>query len=147
MAKITELDYLRRLRGTARGKLTRKYNLLTEQVRQGNSSEIIEIYYDEIKEAFSELERRHEVLVGKLCEGEEGDRECDDKLKEEEEYIVQAESMKTQAYDKLLTTRKQEKDERQQAAQAANTVKVKVKPIEPPKFEGNICQYQTFRSN
>ena len=46
-----------------------------------------------------------------------------------------------------MTIRKQEKDERQQAAQVANTVKVKVKPIEPPKFEGNICQYQTFRSN
>ena len=31
-------------------------------------------------------------------------------------------------------------------ALASNTAKVKVKPIEPPKFGGDIRQYQTFRS-
>ena len=147
MPRTTELDYLRRLRGTARGKLNRKYNLLTEHVSQGNSFEVIELHYEEIKAALSELERRHEVFVGKLCESEQEEKECDDKLEKEEEYIVQAELMKTQAYDKLLTIRKQEKEERQQAAQAVNAVKVKVRPIEPPRFEGNICQYQTFRTN
>ncbi|MPC53227.1 hypothetical protein E2C01_047116 [Portunus trituberculatus] len=147
MPKTIELDYLRRLQGTVRGKLTRKCYLLMEQVRKGSSSEIIEACYDEVKEAFSELERRHEVLVRKLCEGDGEKEECDDKLMEEEEYIVQAESVKTQAYEKLLIVRKQEREERQQATQAANTVKVKVKPIESPKFDGDICQYQTFRSN
>ncbi|KAK4316834.1 hypothetical protein Pmani_012035 [Petrolisthes manimaculis] len=89
MAHTTEMEYLRRLRGTARGKVTRKCQLLNEQVRQGKPSNIIEIYYEEVKEAFTELERRHETLVNRICEGEEKDEEFQVKLDEEDQYIAQ----------------------------------------------------------
>ncbi|KAK4311495.1 hypothetical protein Pmani_017044 [Petrolisthes manimaculis] len=141
MAHTTEMEYLRRLRGTARGKVTRKCQLLNEQVRQGKPSNIIEIYYEEVKEAFTELERRHETLVNRICEGEEKDEEFQVKLDEEDQYIAQVEIMKTEAYDQLLALRKRESDIREQV------VRVKIKPLEPPRYDGDIRQYQTFRSN
>ncbi|KAK3880041.1 hypothetical protein Pcinc_015428 [Petrolisthes cinctipes] len=141
MSHTTEMEYIRHLRGTARGKVTRKCQLLCEQVRQGKPSNIIEIYYEEFKEAFSELEKQHETLVDRICEGEEKDEEFQVKLNDEDQYIAQVEIMKTEAYDQLLALRRKESDISEQA------VRVKVKPLYPPRSDGDIRQYQTFRGN
>ncbi|XP_063841247.1 uncharacterized protein LOC135101332 [Scylla paramamosain] len=143
MPKTEDLERRRRLRGTARGKLTRKCNLLSEQVKQGKPSSIIEDYYEEVKDAFRELERRHEDVMDALCESDQEEEDFNGKLKNEEQYIVQAELLKTGACETLLQLCKKEKE----TALTDSATKVKVKPIEPPKFEGDIRQYQTFRSN
>ena len=59
-------------------------------------------YYEELKEAFRELEKRHEVVVETLCDGDQERGDFGAKLKEEIQYIVQAQPLKTDAYELLL---------------------------------------------
>lgn len=140
MSKPTELESLRRLRGTAKGKLSRKCKLLREQVSENSSWDQIESYYMEVQKAFSELEILHGKVTENMCQSVE--ENFDKKLEEEELYIEQAEIIKNEAYAQLMASRKKVEEEC-----ATEKLKIKVKPLDPPKFDGDIRQYQTFRSN
>ncbi|KAK4314188.1 hypothetical protein Pmani_014521 [Petrolisthes manimaculis] len=130
-----DLDTLKRERATIKGKFTRKVTLYKEGVNRGDNLSVLKANYEEVLEAFEPLESKNEVLINFIC-----DNNLDDTLEQEaQQYILDSEKVKNAL---RVEIGKIENDQK-----ATNKPQVKLRKFEPPKFEGNLRDYPTFKED
>lgn len=76
-------EELRRQRGIAKGKVTRKLSLFTSCVDRGDPPEMLKDVYKEVNSAFEILEALNDDYMVQLCD--------DEQVKEAESYILTVE--------------------------------------------------------
>lgn len=130
-----DLDTLKRQRATTKGKFTRKVTLCNEGVDRGDDLSVLKASYEEVLEAFKCLDSKNDELISFVS-----DNNLDDKLEQEaQQYILDSERVKNALRAKVG---KLENDQK-----AASKPQVKLKKFEPPKFEGNLRDYPTFKED
>lgn len=118
--KSVTAEEMRKQRGIAKGKVTRKLSLFTSCVDRGDSPEMLRDMYKEVNSAFQQLETLSDEYMVQLCD--------DAEIREAESYILTVESevkaclSKVHKLDKCIVN--------------GNKMKVRVKALEPPKFSG-----------
>ncbi|XP_037793617.1 uncharacterized protein LOC119589114 [Penaeus monodon] len=133
-----DLNALKKQRGTAKGKFTRKVTLCKEGIDRGDDVLVLKTNYEEVIEAFKCLECKNDELIQFISDNE--DKLEDKNLgKEAEQYILDSERLKNELCAKIFMTNNEKK--------ATDKPKVKVKRFEPPKFEGNLREYPTFKED
>ena len=139
MGRAEEMEQRKRERAAAKRKFTRKYNLFQESVSQEDPVAILQSCYKEVQEAYSSVEDLHEKFVElRMAESDMVEAQLED----EEKYIFELEKKRNIAHSLLIKTTDS------QAKQSSDTKpKVKVKALEPPKFDGNIRDYPSFKSD
>lgn len=98
--------------------------------------EMLKSRFDEVCEAFKVVEVVHDKLVYML------DNAADDyksELENAEQYIIQLERIKAANHSRLMKQIKYNSDKQ--------GTRVKVKSLDPPKFNGNIRDCPTFRKD
>ncbi|XP_063601673.1 uncharacterized protein LOC134777747 [Penaeus indicus] len=133
-----DLNALKKQRGTAKGKFTRKVTLCKEGIDRGDDLLVLKTNYEEVIEAFKCLECKNDELIQFISDNE--DKLEDKNLEEEaEQYILDSERLKNELCAKIFMVNNEKK--------ATDKPKVKVKRFEPPKFEGNLREYPTFKED
>ncbi|XP_047499242.1 uncharacterized protein LOC125046242 [Penaeus chinensis] len=133
-----DLNALKKQRGIAKGKFTRKVTLCKEGIDRGDDLLVLKTNYEEVIEAFKCLECKNDELIQFISDNE--DKLENKNLGEEaEQYILDSERLKNELCAKIFMTKSEEK--------ATDKPKVKVKRFEPPKFEGNLREYPTFKED
>ncbi|XP_063603426.1 uncharacterized protein LOC134779294 [Penaeus indicus] len=133
-----DLNALKKQRGTAKGKFTRKVTLCKEGIDRGDDLLVLKTNYEEVIEAFKCLECKNDELIQFISDNE--DKLEDKNLEEEaEQYILDSERLKNELCAKIFMANNEKK--------ATDKPKVKVKRFEPPKFEGNLREYPTFKED
>ncbi|XP_047493545.1 uncharacterized protein LOC125042124 [Penaeus chinensis] len=133
-----DLNALKKQRGIAKGKFTRKVTLCKEGIDRGDDLLVLKTNYEEVIEAFKCLECKNDELIQFISDNE--DKLENKNLEEEtEQYILDSERLKNELCAKIFMTKSEEK--------ATDKPKVKVKRFEPPKFEGNLREYPTFKED
>ena len=115
-----------RMRTSAKRSFTRLNNILCESMSEGNDLDLIEERFEELKKVWQRVEELHEQYVSIKEEADE-----DDSWLEE---IFRTFS-KTQ--DKFYKYRKANKEDEK--------FKIKLKPVELPRFAGNLRDYPRFK--
>ena len=125
---------MKKKRAIVKGKFTRKVTLLEEGVGKGEPVSVLKNNYDQISEAFEQLEDSNDVILTFICyKGLE-----ESLVKDAEQYMLNCERVKK---EKLTEITKLEN------AQNSVKPKVKLKAIEPPKFDGNLRDYPRFKED
>ena len=149
---VNSIDKLNTSRSDAKRIFTRRYNLLNKQIgsRESIPLQVLEKSYSELDEAYIALERAHDRLL--LAMAEAGI--SNDDVNESDSYIVEPLDLKYDLYSKLMVLR--EKFESDKLSEASGGTDrdgsgrprpPKVKAVDPPKFNGDICSYGTFKSD
>lgn len=131
---------LRRVRGAAKAKFTRKVKLFHERLKQGDSPDVLESVYDEIVNQVHELEVRGEDLIAHLekCEGKQSE------IDEANVYLVECDNTRCEALRLLSDVKRKVKSS---DPTSANTASLKVEALKAPKFNGDIRMYPTFKDD
>lgn len=130
-----EYDTLKRQRTTTKGKFTRKVTLCKEGLDRGDQLSVLKSNYEEVLEAFTCLESKNDELITLIC-----DNKLDDTVEQEaQQYILDCERTRNDLRAKIGKIDNDQK--------ATDKPKVKVKKFEPPKFEGNLRDYPTFKED
>ncbi|XP_063846890.1 uncharacterized protein LOC135092357 [Scylla paramamosain] len=130
---------LRRVRGAAKTKFTRKVKLFHERLKQGDPPDVLESVYDEIVNQVHELEVRGEDLIAHLekCEGKQSE------IDEANIYLVECDNTRCEALRLSDVKRKVKSSD----PTSANTASLKVEALKAPKFNGDIRIYPTFKDD
>ena len=88
------------------------------------------------------MERIHESYVEVMLI-DISEREYETKVFDETAYLTELEEQRLEACETLLKIQKEES----RITETAEKFKIKVKPVDSPKFSGNIRQYATFLSD
>ena len=132
-----DMEKSHRTRDVAHAKFKRKASVLQDQIDKNGTSEILRRCFEDMSKSYDQLEEKHEEYMEKLCLNKGLDSELD----REETFMDLVDSLKisvTTAYD---ATRPQSSDSQNSVAVKP---RIKVKPIDPPNFDGDIRQYLTF---
>ena len=135
-----ELDKLQRLRDVAFNKFKRKATTLEEQITKEAKLETLSRCFIEMDSAYNKVEEAHELYLEKLIHA----KDLDTDFEKEESFMNTVDSLKitvTSAYDNVAQKSNDAKDS------IATKPKIKVKPIDPPKFDGDIREYPTFKTD
>ncbi|KAK3895180.1 hypothetical protein Pcinc_001040 [Petrolisthes cinctipes] len=136
-ALLVKMDDAKRVRTSERRKLNRAIKLFEESVKQDDPTEILKPAFDEICGAYKRLENANDDFISCI------DVSCDEYaslLAVAEDYITEVYRLKCKAHSQLL--RKIDGDK---SKQKADNTKFIVKKLEPPKFDGQIRLYPTFK--
>ena len=130
-----DLEALRRQRATFKGRFTRKVTLCKEGLDRGDELSVVKCNYSEVVEAFKSLEIKNDELINFVC-----DTGLEEKSQDEaQDYILDCERTKNDLQAKIGKLENSQNTPLQQ--------KVKVKKFEPPKFDGNVRDYRTFKED
>ncbi|KAK4304584.1 hypothetical protein Pmani_023463 [Petrolisthes manimaculis] len=138
-ALLVKMDDTKRVRTSERRKLNRAIKLFEESVKQDDPTEILKPAFDEICGAYKRLENANDDFISCI------DVSCDEYaslLAVAEDYITEVYRLKCKAHSQLL--RKIDGDK---SKQKADNTKFIVKKLEPPKFDGQIRLYPTFKKD
>ena len=130
-----KMDALRVERGIAKGRFTRKSNVLRERLEEDDPPDVLKGLYTEVEEAFKALEVKHDQYYAALF----SDKSESKALSESEEYILDCERSKSVLYS-LVTKRCVIETSKPETA-------MKVKRIDPTTFSGNMRSYDTFKKD
>ncbi|KAK3869862.1 hypothetical protein Pcinc_024866 [Petrolisthes cinctipes] len=136
-ALLVKMDDAKRVRTSERRKLNRAIKLFEESVKQDDPTE--KPAFDEICGAYKRLENANDDFISCI------DVSCDEYaslLAVAEDYITEVYRLKCKAHSQLL--RKIDGDK---SKQKADNTKFIVKKLEPPKFDGQIRLYPTFKKD
>lgn len=133
MGNDEKIAALKKQRAIVKGKFTRKVTLCQEGLDRGDKLSVLKSNYEEVVIAFKYLEDKNDELIAFF-----GVNNSEDTLLEAaQEYILDVERVKNDLHSKIG---KIECDQNEKP-------KVKVKKFEPPKFEGNLRDYPTFKED
>lgn len=129
-------ETLRRARGGAKSKFTRKVNLFHERLQQGDPPDVLESIYGEIVHQLQEVEVRGEALISHLekCEGKQSE------IVEANAYLVECDNNRCQVL-RLLS------DEKRKFKSSVNSASLKVEALKAPNFNGDVRLYPTFKDD
>ena len=130
-----DLEALRRQRATFKGRFTRKVTLCKEGLDRGDELSVVKCNYSEVNEAFKSLEIKNDELINFVCANGLEEKSQD----EAQDYILDCERTKNDLQAKIGKLENSQNTPLQQ--------KVKVKKFEPPKFDGNVRDYPTFKED
>ncbi|KAK4304813.1 hypothetical protein Pmani_023248 [Petrolisthes manimaculis] len=133
-----EVEQRKQRRSAAKRKFSRKYNLFRESVSLENPELLLQNSFIEIQEAYNDVESAHEGYLEALVIQGTGDSQ----IETEENYITELEKKRNDAHALLI-----EHSDNKNKLQNSQSTKVKIKALEPPKFDGNVREYPSFKSN
>lgn len=139
MLQDDELKRLKRQRATARGKFTRRFNKFKSSFSEEKSLQILETQCSEVRDSFKELENVQGSYVEALLVYVDEDN-YETEVNKQGSYLTQCEEMWLEIYELLLEAKENER----KVTDKVGDFKVKVKPVDGPKFSGDIRQYSTF---
>lgn len=125
------LKDLKKIRGHAKGKFTRKVKVLQECIDKDEPDEVLSSMKDEVCACFTNVEKCNDDIISELEDSTAID-EC-------QEYIIALEREKCRIVSSCVL--------KQRAAaqgKCAPSKNVLVKKLEPPRFNGNVREYPTF---
>ena len=120
---------LKKSRGTARAKFTRKVTYLEEKLDALEPYEVTKLIYDELQSAFYEVERRNDKLA-EYYETLEAEG-VQNLVKEADDYIDLVDKKRLELFSRVMKTK-------------VDTSILKVKSLPSPTFSGDIRKFGTF---
>ena len=120
---------LKKSRGIARAKFTRKVTYLEEKLDAEEPFEVTKLIYDELQSAFYEVERRNDKLA-EYYETLEAEG-IHDLVKEADDYIDLVDKKRLELFSRVMKTK-------------LDPSSVKVKSLPAPTFSGDIRKFGTF---
>ncbi|KAK3893562.1 hypothetical protein Pcinc_002627 [Petrolisthes cinctipes] len=133
-----EVEQRKQRRSAAKRKFSRKYNLFWESVSLEDPEPLLQNSFIEIQAAYKEVEEAHERYLEALVIQGTGDSQ----METEEQYITELEKKRNDAHALLI-----KHADNKNKLQNSQSTKVKIKALEPPKFDGNVREYPSFKSN
>ena len=124
-------------RAAAKRKFTKKCNVFREPISENNPVAILESNFSVVQEAYSAVETVHERYVDSLASNKEI---SEVQLETEYHYILKLERKRNEMH--VMQVNASESKERNETKPT-----VKVKALDSPKFEGNIRDYPSFKSD
>lgn len=130
-----EYNKLKKRRANAKGKLTRKVTLFQEGVDRSDPLSALKSNYEGVLEAFQSLESKNDEIIDFV-----NDNSLDDRLENEaQQYILESERVKNEVQALMCKVENENN--------VSCKPKVKVKPFEPPNFDGNVREYPSFKED
>lgn len=127
---------LKRVRGTAKGRFTRKVNLFMDRHAKDDSFDVLEAIHGEVVSAFSHLEEKCENLIT-FFEDNDQEEETDGARK----YLFDCDSDRCEVL-RLLSIAKSRK-----GIASGGSCQLKVEALKPPRFEGDFRKYPSFKDD
>ena len=129
------MDQLKKQRKSAKATFTRKCNIFDQTILTDGHTDVLKGLLDEINVIFSKLESLHEQMVDISTN--------DSELELFEQYICELEERKTGVNNTFLSVKSSRADEREKG----DNVKLCVKKLSAPFFNGEMRFYPTFKSD
>ena len=129
------MDELKKQRKLAKTAFTRKCNIFEQTVLKDGHTDVLKGLLDEINVIFSKLESLHEQMVDISTD--------DSELELFEQYICELEERKTVVNNTFLSVKSTRADEKEKG----DNVKLCVKKLSAPLFNGEMRLYPTFKSD
>ena len=133
------MDEAKKVRTSERRKFNRAIKLFEESVKQDDPTEILKPAFDEVSSAYKRLENANDDFISCIDESHDDYASL---LAAAEDYITEVYRLKCKAHSQVL--RKIDGDK---SKQKTDNTKFIVKKLEPPKFDGQIRLYPTFRKD
>ena len=136
---LVKMDGAKRVRTSERRKFNRALKLFDESVKQDDSIEILKPAFDEVCDAYKRLENASDDFISCIDESHDDYASL---LASAEDYITEVYRLKCKAHSQVLM-----KIDSEKGKQKTDNTKFIVKKLEPPKFDGQIRLYPTFRKD
>lgn len=130
-------EQLLKNRMVAKGKFTRKVNLLREAHARKDPLQVLHELFDDVCEQFSEVEKVNDQLINSV---DASVKNYEEVIHDLEVYITHVERVKNEMraiIAKVVSDQTLVKE----------LPKIKIQPLTPPQFNGKIREYPTFRKD
>ena len=136
---LIELDFKMekeklKLRTSAKRAFTRLYNDIKETIENKGDADLISELFQSLKEAWARVQEQHEQYTSLL-------------EVEDEEWLEEIYQKFSETQKQVFGVKKEEEARKAAAAKKEQRHKIKLKPVELPKFSGRVRDYPRFKAD
>ena len=123
-----------KLRTSAKRAFTRLNNNITETIEKKGDADLIAEMFQDLKEAWARVQEQHEQYASLQEE-------------EDEEWLEDVYQKFSETQKKVFRIKKEEEGRKAAVAKKGQKSKIKLKPVDLPKFSGKVRDYPRFKAD
>ena len=135
--QLVKMEAAKNRRTSERRRFNRSLKFFDESVAQDDPTDILKPAFEEVCDVYKRLEKANDNFIESMDESHD---DYTSLLASAEDYITDVYKLKCKAHTQLLKKIGKEKEK-------AESTKFIVKKLEPPKFDGQIRLYPTFKKD